>query len=199
MKTADFFKEKEKSLHYIDDPRLNINDVYAYCKIYKDIYNIDFVGIDYLQLMPKLDFKMDDRRAIEHNSRELKRIANELQLKMFPLSQLSRKIEDRKGDERRPKLSDLRESGAIEQDADKVIFPFPTHKHNNLTFAIGGGIPKPSEGEIFIGKNRQGQIRVGKVFNNFDKARFEDVAENRAEEIQEEKEIDTAWDKVRGQ
>ena len=107
-----------------DTPQLSIFDLRAKCRRLKHRYNIDLVIIDYLQLMQG---NSDDKgrgnreQEISQISRSLKALAKDLNIPVIALSQLSRAVEQRGGD-KRPLLSDLRESGSIEQDADQVLF-----------------------------------------------------------------------------
>ena len=114
---------------YIDDtPSLSIFDFRSKCRRLKQMHDIQCVVVDYLQLMrADVDNKNGNReQEISTISRSLKAIAKELQIPVIALSQLSRQVETRTGSSKRPQLSDLRESGAIEQDADVVMFtPFP--------------------------------------------------------------------------
>ncbi len=107
---------------FIDDSfTLNMTEIRAKCRRLKERYNIEFVIVDYLQLIHGSDSK-DRHEQIAIISRGLKALARELQVPVLALSQLNRSIEQRRGVQQRPMLSDLRESGAIEQDADMVMF-----------------------------------------------------------------------------
>jgi replicative DNA helicase len=105
-----------------DTPALNILQLRAKARNYKKKYNIGLIIIDYLQLMSGLEGRGKSNREQEIStvSRGLKALAKELHIPVIALSQLSREVEKRAGGE--PQLSDLRESGAIEQDADMVLF-----------------------------------------------------------------------------
>ncbi len=108
---------------FIDDtPQLSVFELRAKCRRLKQQHNIQMIFIDYLQLMTtKGENKGNREQEISMISRSLKSLAKELDVPVLALSQLSRSVETRPGS-RKPILSDLRESGAIEQDADMVIF-----------------------------------------------------------------------------
>jgi replicative DNA helicase len=143
---------------FIDDtPSLSIFDLRSKCRRLKTTYNIELIVIDYLQLMRSdVDSKNGNReQEISNISRSLKAIAKELNVPIIALSQLSRQVETR-GGTKRPQLSDLRESGAIEQDADMVLFIYrPEYygmefdEENNSTKGIA---------EIIIAKHRNGAL-----------------------------------------
>lgn len=117
---------KLKSTHlYLDDSSpLGLLEVRAKARRMKAVHDIDMIVVDYLQLMETSSYRKTDNRYIEigYITRGLKELSKELDIPVMALSQLSRKVEDRAGKEKRPQLSDLRESGSIEQDADVVIF-----------------------------------------------------------------------------
>jgi len=140
---------------YIDDtPALSIMDLRAKCRRLKAEKKIEMVIIDYLQLMTGNSSKGGNReQEIAGISRALKELAKELDVVVLALSQLSRAVESRGGD-KRPMLSDLRESGSIEQDADMVMFlyrpeyyGFETDDEGNSTKGLA---------EIIISKQRNG-------------------------------------------
>jgi len=108
---------------YIDDtPQLSVFELRAKCRRLKQQHDIQMIFIDYLQLMTtKGENKGNREQEISMISRSLKSLAKELDVPVLALSQLSRSVEQRPGS-KKPILSDLRESGAIEQDADMVIF-----------------------------------------------------------------------------
>jgi replicative DNA helicase len=110
---------------FVDDtPALNIFELRAKCRRLKNANNIGMIIIDYLQLMSGTAENRNSNREqeISNISRSLKGLAKELQVPIIALSQLSREVEKRKDGNKMPQLSDLRESGAIEQDADMVCF-----------------------------------------------------------------------------
>jgi replicative DNA helicase len=145
-----------KSPIFIDDtPALSILDLRAKCRRLKSLNNIQMVIIDYLQLMTGDDgtgVSNSREQEIAAISRALKNLSKELDVPVIALSQLSRAVEARP--DKRPQLSDLRESGSIEQDADMVMFLYRPEYYKVMEFADG----MPSEGlaELIIAKNRAG-------------------------------------------
>lgn len=148
---------------YIDDtPALSIFDLRSKCRRMKSTNNIELIVIDYLQLMRSdVESKGGNReQEISNISRSLKAIAKELNVPIIALSQLSRAVETR-GGTKRPQLSDLRESGAIEQDADMVMFIYRPEYYqiefdedNNSTKGVA---------EINIAKHRNGALESVKL------------------------------------
>ncbi|HSN59985.1 MAG TPA: replicative DNA helicase, partial [Ferruginibacter sp.] len=118
------FDRLSKAPIFIDDSAaLNIFELRAKCRRLKNKHNVGLIIIDYLQLMSgSADRNSNREQEISKISRDLKSLAKELQVPIIALSQLSREVEKRKEGNKMPQLSDLRESGAIEQDADLVMF-----------------------------------------------------------------------------
>lgn len=142
---------------YIDDtPAINIFELRAKCRRLKQNHDIKLVIIDYLQLMTSAPNERRGNREQEISSisRALKALAKELQVPVIALSQLSRAVETR-GGEKRPQLSDLRESGAIEQDADIVTFIYRPEYYNRGDESFEG---PPDLTEIIIAKHRNGSL-----------------------------------------
>ncbi len=167
---------------YIDDtPGISIFDLRAKCRRLKMQFDIQVVIIDYLQLMSAGTSKNGNReQEISSISRSIKEIAKELNIPMIALSQLSRSVEQRGGD-RRPMLSDLRESGAIEQDADIVSFIYRPEYYNLMQDEDGNS--NAGIGEIMIAKHRNGalenvRLRFIKEFALFDNINGEDDNSN---------------------
>jgi len=132
-----------------DDPETSINDIKAKVKLHKAKHGLDLLVIDYIQLVKGT--KQNREQEIAEISRNLKLLAKELGLTVIVLAQLSRASETRQ--DKRPLLSDLRESGAIEQDADVVLFPFrPAYYSQDK--------PPIEDAELIIGKNRNGECCV---------------------------------------
>src|SRR5690606_27836260 len=158
---------------YIDDtPGLSILELRAKCRRLKAEHDIGLVVVDYLQLMHGT---MESRNAnreqeIAQISRSLKSLAKELNVPVIALSQLSRAVETRGGD-KRPQLSDLRESGSIEQDADVVCFIYRAERYGITVDENGNS----TEGlaEVIIGKQRNGPIGTVQLAFVNQYARFE--------------------------
>ncbi len=140
-----------KSSLIIDDtPGISISELRSKCRKYKLEHNLEMIIIDYLQLMSGSGRSTDSRQQeISDISRSLKALARELHVPVIALSQLSRAVEQRP--DHRPMLSDLRESGAIEQDADVVMFIYRDDYYNKDT-------EKKGIAEIIIAKQRNGPI-----------------------------------------
>lgn len=137
----------ESNLILDDTASISINELRSKCRKYKLEHNLGIIIIDYLQLMTG-NSKTDSRQQeISDISRSLKALARELDVPVIALSQLSRAVEKR--DDKRPMLSDLRESGAIEQDADVVMFIYRDDYYNKESNDKGIA-------EIIIGKQRNG-------------------------------------------
>jgi len=148
---------------FIDDtPAINIFELRAKCRRLKNNHNIQLVVIDYLQLMTAApnQSKGNREQEISSISRALKSLAKEMQVPVIALSQLSRAVETRTGD-KRPQLSDLRESGAIEQDADIVTFIYRPDYYG-LEGDEMEATPQ-DEAEIIIQKHRNGALGTVKL------------------------------------
>ncbi|HKM03264.1 MAG TPA: replicative DNA helicase [Lachnospiraceae bacterium] len=139
-----------KSNLIIDDtPGISISELRSKCRKYKLEHNLSMIIIDYLQLMSGSGKGDSRQQEISDISRSLKSLARELSVPVIALSQLSRAVEQRP--DHRPMLSDLRESGAIEQDADVVMFIYRDDYYNKDTEMKGIA-------EIIIAKQRNGPI-----------------------------------------
>lgn len=135
---------------YIDDtPGISVAELRSKCRKLKLEHNLSIVIIDYLQLMSGSGRSDSRQQEISDISRALKGLARELRVPVVALSQLSRAVEQRP--DHRPMMSDLRESGAIEQDADVVMFIYRDDYYNHDT-------EKKDIAEIIIGKQRNGPI-----------------------------------------
>lgn len=132
-----------------DTPNISIGELRSKCRKYKLEQDIDIIIIDYLQLMSGSGKTDSRQQEISDISRSLKALARELSVPVVALSQLSRAVEKR--EDHRPILSDLRESGAIEQDADVVMFLYRDDYYNKET-------EKKDIAEVIIAKQRNGPI-----------------------------------------
>jgi len=157
---------------FIDDtPSLGILELRAKARRLKAEHDIQLVVVDYLQLMqgPKM---MDSReREISTISRSLKALAKELDVPVLALSQLNRAVESRT--DKRPQLADLRESGAIEQDADVVMF---VHRPEVYNIKEEGGESTEGIAKILVEKQRNGPVGMARLSFIKSYARFENLA-----------------------
>lgn len=142
----------QKHVMIIDDqPGLKITDLRARARRMKEAYGIGFLVVDYLQLLTGSGFSRgaENRQSeISEISRMLKTLAREINVPILCLSQLSRKVEERAG--HRPMMSDLRESGSIEQDSDLVMFLLRREYYDPYD--------KPGTAELIVAKNRHGGV-----------------------------------------
>ena len=144
--------EMQKHTMIIDDqPGLKITDLRARARRMKETYDIGLLIVDYLQLLTGSgSARSGESRQVEISeiSRGMKNLARELDIPVLCLSQLSRRVEDRAG--HRPMMSDIRESGSIEQDADLVMFLLRREYYDPMD--------KPGQAELIVAKNRHGGI-----------------------------------------
>ena len=178
---------KKLNLFIDDSPALSISSIRTRARRMKRKFGLDLLILDYLQLVNGESRANDNRvQEISDITRGLKAIAKELNIPVIALSQLSRKVEDR--EEKRPQLSDLRESGAIEQDADLVVFlyreeyylartepPEGTEKHEIWTNKME---KVHNVAEAIIAKHRHGPISKVKLHFNPSWTKFSDLSEN---------------------
>lgn len=160
---------------YIDDtPGINVFELRAKCRRLKMQHDIQLIIIDYLQLMSGggETSKGNREQEISSISRALKGLAKELNVPVLALSQLSRAVEVR-GGSKRPQLSDLRESGAIEQDADIVTFIYRPEYYQILEDEEGQSLKGVAE--IIIAKHRNGALKTVKLRFTDQFARFSDL------------------------
>ena len=137
-----------------DTPGITISELRSKCRKYKLEFGLGMIIIDYLQLMQGSKGSESRQQEISEISRSLKALARELNVPVIALSQLSRAVEQRP--DKRPMLSDLRESGAIEQDADMVMFIYRDDYYNKDSEEAGIS-------EIIIGKQRSGPTGTVKL------------------------------------
>ncbi|HWO56885.1 MAG TPA: replicative DNA helicase [bacterium] len=165
----------ETKIFVDDSAALGILELRAKARRLKAQHDISLVVIDYLQMMHGPRSLENRQQEISLISRSLKALAKELKVPVLALSQLSRQVEQRGGD-RRPQLADLRESGAIEQDADVVMFVYRPERYG-ITEEKGQSLENTAE--IIVGKQRNGP--TGTVLLTFLKefTRFENRADTR--------------------
>ena len=172
---------------FIDDSAMiTPQEVLSKCRRIKKKEGLDFVMIDYIQLMNTVSKRRDENRQQEISdiSRNLKILAKELNVPVLALSQLSRAVETRKG---RPQLSDLRESGAIEQDADIVMFIHRPDK-SATEKEIAENKVQQNVAEILIEKHRSGSTGMVKLYFKGECTKFLNLNESGEPEDPEHKE-----------
>ena len=161
---------------YVDDsPAQTVLEIRAKARRLKVEKNVGMIIIDYLQLMQGHAKAESREREISHISRSLKSLAKELNIPVIALSQLNRAVETRT--DKRPQLSDLRESGSIEQDADVVIFLNRPEYYGMEKDANGESLEGVAE--IIVGKQRNGPTGTVKLAFIKEYARFENLAHAR--------------------
>ncbi|MCU7497493.1 MAG: replicative DNA helicase [Ignavibacteria bacterium] len=169
--SRNIHKLSEAPIFIDDSPSQTILEIRAKCRRLKAEKKLGLIMIDYLQLM-NASSKMESReREISHISRSLKALAKELNIPVIALAQLNRAVESR--NDKRPMLSDLRESGSIEQDADVVMFIHRPEYYGMKQDADGNSLEGVAE--IIVGKQRNGptgDVRL-KFFKDY--ARFENL------------------------
>ena len=170
------YKISETALYVDDTPGVRVSDVRAKCrKIIRDKGKLDLIVIDYLQLMQGEGRQDSRQNEVASISRNLKGLAKEFNVPIIALSQLNRAAESREG--HRPMMSDLRESGSIEQDADVILF---IHREDYYV----PDTPKKGIAEIIIAKQRNGATGTVELVWMGDKTLFhnKDKARNRVHE-----------------
>ncbi|HEY5536987.1 MAG TPA: replicative DNA helicase [Ignavibacteria bacterium] len=173
-KVAKFYPNLKTNLYIDDTSELSILELRAKARRMKQEYNIDMIIVDYLQLLRGQDYH--ERRDLEvaYVSRSLKALAKELDIPVVACSQLNRGIEQR-GKERRPQLSDLRESGAIEQDADVVIFIHRPIMGMKMEKEDPDYSTMSRKAEVIIGKQRNGPVGDLELVFKYEYAKFENL------------------------
>ena len=136
------------NIYFCDQGTVTVADIRAKCRKQKASGGLDLVIIDYLQLINGSSKTGNRQEEVANISRSLKQMARELGVPVIALSQLSRKLEDR--EDKRPNMSDLRESGSIEQDADIIMFLYREGYYNKNTEKVSNLT------ELIIAKNRGG-------------------------------------------
>lgn len=166
-------KTLEDASIYIDDtPAISVFELRAKCRRLSAQHKLDIAIVDYLQLMTGPKDAGSREQEVSSISRSLKSISKELNVPIVALSQLNRSVEVRGGN-KRPQLSDLRESGAIEQDADMVIFIHRPEKYGFTT--LDNDMPSKGIAEIILAKNRNGPVDDILLRFREERAQFIDV------------------------
>jgi replicative DNA helicase len=171
---------------WIDDtPGLTALEIRSRARRLKAENNIGLIIIDYLQLIQGPTDSESRQQEISYISRSLKILARELLVPVVCLSQLSRAPEQRTGENKRPQLSDLRESGAIEQDADVVMFLYRpeyyegSHDEKGEPRRLADGTPLEGLTEVIVGKQRNGPTDTVRLFFHKRYTRFDNYTQRR--------------------
>ncbi len=156
----------EASIHIDDQPGNNILKMRSAARRLKNEHGLDMLIVDYLQLMSPTTTKASDSmvQQVTEISRSLKILARELDIPVIALSQLSRAVEQRGG---KPRLSDLRDSGSIEQDADVVMF---IHREDKMNKDVESD--RPNIAEILVEKHRNGAVGSADLYFDAQHVRF---------------------------
>lgn len=159
-------------VYFNDTPALDIRSIKSTARIWHRKHNIKMLIVDYLQLIKDSTKSNNREQEISAISGQLKAIAKELDIPVIALSQLSRKVEDR-GGFKKPQLSDLRESGAIEQDADLICFIWRPEYYGfdvpDDMFSVGANT------EFTIAKHRNGSLNTLGIWFDSNKTKFQDA------------------------
>lgn len=172
QKLADSLKISSSPLFICDASPLDIATLKIQARRLKHLHDIDLMVVDYLQLMTPLKRSQNREQEVSSISRALKAVAKELDITVIALSQLSRQCENR--DNKRPRLSDLRDSGAIEQDADLVLFLYRPEYYGIKYWE--NNQPTENLAELIVAKHRNGP--TGAVYLTFlkESVRFENAS-----------------------
>ena len=162
---------------FVDDsPTLSALEMRAKARRLKAQHNIGLIIVDYIQMMHGSQRAENRQQEIAIISRGMKALAKELEIPVIAISQLSRQVEQRGGD-KRPQLSDLRESGAIEQDADLVMFVYrPEFYFSHLEKTDPKYLEVEGKAEIIVSKQRNGPTGIAELTFVKNYARFENLA-----------------------
>jgi replicative DNA helicase len=160
---------RKARIHINDAPGLTVAEIRAHARrLVTQDPNLGLLVVDYIQLMASEDPRQSRVQAVSDMSRGLKALAKDLHVPVLALSQLSRGVEQRQ--DKRPIMSDLRESGAIEQDADVILFIYRDEYYNPDT-------AEPSVAEVIIGKQRHGPTGMIRLVFQGRYTRFDNYAE----------------------
>lgn len=165
---------KDYKIFIEDKPNMTILDIESRLRQIAQNYEIKLVVVDYLQLIESTNHSQNRVLEVGKISRKLKIMARELNIPLIAIAQLSRKIEERKADEKRPMLSDLRESGSIEQDADIVTFIDYDRNQIDPQLTTAGSTKTLSRVEVvfYIEKHRNGRTGTVKLWFSKNEGRF---------------------------
>jgi replicative DNA helicase len=200
IKEEDFIKLKDANKRvaelplFIDDtPALTISILRSRSRKLKRQHGLDLIVVDYLQLLQGNSEKRNENRVqeISEITRSLKAIAKELDVPVLALSQLSRAVETR--DDKRPQLSDLRESGSIEQDADVVMFIYREEYYESRREPTRGSeehakwmekLAKTHNlAEVILAKQRHGPVGTVRLFFDGKYTKFDNLSDSRKNEL----------------
>ena len=171
-KWNEAMSELQDTKFYIDDSAgLTVSEVRRKCRKLKNSDDgLDLIVIDYLQLLSSSAKYAGQRvQEVSEISRDIKKLAMELEVPVIALAQLSRSVEQRKGDDSKPKLSDLRESGSIEQDADIVLF-----LHSDEYGKYDGNLNRKVE--LLVAKHRAGSTGSVNLVFKMNTGSFDNLA-----------------------
>jgi replicative DNA helicase len=177
--TAAAGRLSEAQIFIDDSPGVTVLEARAKARRMKAEHGLDMLVVDYLQLMRGRTGIDNRQQEISEISRSLKALAKELNVPVVALSQLSRAVEARSQRDFRPQLSDLRESGALEQDADVILFLYRASVYKDDIAPDEANIA-----EVIIGKQRNGPIGTVKVVFLPQYARFENAADHHRQTAQ---------------
>lgn len=167
--TATLTMMQDAKMFIDDTAALTPSEIRSRCRRIKREHELDLVIVDYLQLMQMPENSENRATELSGISRGLKALAKELNVPVIALSQLNRSLEQR--DNKRPRMSDLRESGAIEQDADVIVFIYRDEVYNEDS-------PDKGKAEVIIAKQRNGPIGDVKLAFLGQYTRFEDYIDD---------------------
>jgi len=164
-------RTKDYPLHIVPKPGMTVNECQAEARMMQKRDGIDMLIVDYLQLMGAGDEtkRANREQQISEVSRKLKQLAMDLNIPVIALSQLSRAVETRGGN-KRPVLSDLRESGSIEQDADQVLFLYRPEYYGIYSDEQGNSLENVCE--VIVAKHRNGSLGVVQVGFDDNRVKF---------------------------
>ncbi len=148
-------KLKNRVIRINDKPNSDINEITRQARKWKQVYDIKVLYLDYIQHIPG-DRRLPRHEQVEEIVKQLKNVARELNIPVVALAQVSRKVEDRAANDKRPRMADLKDSGAIEQEADQIMFLYRDEVYND-------NIETKGIMEIDVQKNRHGPTGMFKV------------------------------------